>query len=186
MKDLIREGKVRHFGLSEAAAQTIRRAHAIHPVTALQSEYSLWWKRPEEEIIPTLEELGIGFVPFSPLGKGFLTGTITENTQFDQEDNRGSFPRFSPEARKENRALVDLIAALPRRRMRHPLRSPSPGSLHRNPGSFRFRAPPSWIALKRTSERLPSNSRQRISGNSTLLLRRSQCKAPDTRKNWNE
>ena len=111
VKDLIQQGKVRHFGLSEAGAQTIRRAHAVQPVTALQSEYSLWWKRPEEEIIPTLEELGIGFVPFSPLGKGYLTGTITENTQFDPEDNRGSFPRFSPEARKANRALVDLIAA---------------------------------------------------------------------------
>ena len=111
VKDLIAEGKVSHFGLSEAGAQTIRRAHAVQPVTALQSEYSLWWKRPEEEIIPTLEELGIGLVPFSPLGKGFLTGSITENTQFDPEDNRGSFPRFSPEARKANQALVDLIAA---------------------------------------------------------------------------
>jgi len=111
VKDLIQQGKVRHFGLSEAGAQTIRRAHAVQPVTAIQSEYSLWWKRPEEEIIPTLEELGIGFVPFSPLGKGFLTGAITENTQFDPEDNRGSFPRFSPEARKANQALVDLIAA---------------------------------------------------------------------------
>ncbi len=111
VKDLIQQGKVRHFGLSEAGAQTIRRAHAVLPVTALQSEYSLWWKRPEEEIIPTLEELGIGLVPFSPLGKGFLTGAITENTQFDPEDNRGSFPRFSPEARKANQALVDLIAS---------------------------------------------------------------------------
>ncbi len=111
VKDLIQQGKVRHFGLSEAGAQTIRRAHAVQPVTALQSEYSLWWKRPEEEIIPTLEELGIGLVPFSPLGKGFLTGSITETTQFDPEDNRGSFPRFSPEARKANQALVDLIAA---------------------------------------------------------------------------
>ncbi len=110
VKDLIWQGKVRHFGLSEAGAQTIRRAHAVQPVTALQSEYSLWWKRPEEEIIPTLGELGIGLVPFSPLGKGFLTGSITENTQFDPEDNRGSFPRFSPEARKANQALVDLIA----------------------------------------------------------------------------
>ena len=110
VKELICEGKVRHFGLSEAGVQTIRRAHAVQPVTALQSEYSLWWKRPEEEIIPTLEELGVGFVPFSPLGKGFLTGLITEDTKFDAEDNRGSFPRFSPEARKANRALVDLIA----------------------------------------------------------------------------
>lgn len=111
VRDLIQQGKVRYFGLSEAGAQTIRRAHAVQPVAALQSEYSLWWKRPEEEIIPTLEELGIGLVPFSPLGKGFLTGSITENTQFDPEDNRGSFPRFSPEARKANQALVDLIAA---------------------------------------------------------------------------
>src|SRR5215468_3992243 len=111
VKALIKEGKVKHFGLSEAGAQTIRRAHVVQPVSALQSEYSLWWRKPEEEILPTLEELGIGFVPFSPLGKGFLTGSITESTQFDQEDNRGSFPRFSPEARKANRALVDLIAA---------------------------------------------------------------------------
>lgn len=111
VKDLIQEGKVRYFGLSEAGAQTIRRAHAVQPVAALQSEYSLWWKRPEEEILPTLEELGIGLVPYSPLGRGFLTGTITEDTQFDPEDNRGSFPRFAPEARKANRALVDLIAS---------------------------------------------------------------------------
>jgi aryl-alcohol dehydrogenase-like predicted oxidoreductase len=111
VKDLIQQGKVRHFGLSEAGAQTIRRAHAVQPVTALQSEYSLWWRRPEEEVLPTIEELGIGFVPYSPLGKGFLAGTITENTQFDKEDNRGSFPRFTPEARKANRALVDLLRA---------------------------------------------------------------------------
>jgi aryl-alcohol dehydrogenase-like predicted oxidoreductase len=111
VRDLIQQGKVRYFGLSEAGAQTIRRAHAVQPIAALQSEYSLWWKRPEEEVIPVLEELGIGLVPFSPLGKGFLTGSITESTQFDPEDNRGSFPRFSQEARKANQALVDLIAA---------------------------------------------------------------------------
>ncbi len=111
VKDLIEEGKVRHFGLSEAGAQTIRRAHAVQPVTALQSEYSLWWRRPEEEILPTIKELGIGLVPYSPLGKGFLAGTITENTQFDKEDNRGSFPRFTREARRANRPLVDIIAA---------------------------------------------------------------------------
>jgi aryl-alcohol dehydrogenase-like predicted oxidoreductase len=109
VRDLIQQGKVRHFGLSEAGALTIRRAHAVQPVAALQSEYSLWWKRPEEEILPVLGELGIGLVPFSPLGKGFLTGSITESTQFDPEDNRGSFPRFSSDARKANRALVDLI-----------------------------------------------------------------------------
>ena len=109
VKDLIREGKVKHFGLSEAGAQTIRRAHAVQPVTAVESEYSLWWRKPEEEVIPTLEELGIGFVPFSPLGKGFLTGKIDENTTFDKSDFRNIVPRFTPEARKANAALVDLL-----------------------------------------------------------------------------
>jgi len=109
VKDLIEQGKVKHFGLSEAGAQTIRRAHAVYPVTALQSEYSLWWRQPEEEILPTLEELGIGLVSFSPLGKGYLAGSVTEQTLFDKEDNRGTFPRFSLEARKANRALVDAI-----------------------------------------------------------------------------
>jgi aryl-alcohol dehydrogenase-like predicted oxidoreductase len=110
VKDLIQEGKVKHFGLSEAGAKTIRRAHAIQPVTAVQSEYSIWWKRPEEEVLPALEELGIGFVPYSPLGRGFLAGSITEDTQFPEGDNRGSYPRFFPEARKANRALVDVLA----------------------------------------------------------------------------
>ena len=109
VKDLVREGKVRAFGLSEAGAQTIRRAHAVQPVAALQSEYSLWWRHPEEVIIPTLEELGIGFVPFSPLGKGFLTGTIDADTTFDSSDFRNSIPRFSRDHRKSNQALVDLI-----------------------------------------------------------------------------
>jgi aryl-alcohol dehydrogenase-like predicted oxidoreductase len=116
VRDLIQQGKVRHFGLSEAAAQTIRRAHAVQPVTALQSEYSLWWRRPEEEILPTLEELGIGFVPFSPLGRGFLAGSITEETRFDKEDNRGSLPRFAPEALKANLALVGLLTAFAERK----------------------------------------------------------------------
>ena len=110
VKDLIREGKVKHFGLSEAGVKTIRRAHAVQPVTALQSEYSLWWREPEAEVIPTLEELGIGFVPFSPLGKGFLTGKITEETKFDQTDFRNIVPRFSAENRKANQAVVDLVA----------------------------------------------------------------------------
>jgi aryl-alcohol dehydrogenase-like predicted oxidoreductase len=109
VKELIEEGKVRHFGLSEAGVETIRRAHAVQPVTALQSEYSLWWREPEAEILPALEELGIGFVPFSPLGKGFLTGKIDENTKFDASDFRNIVPRFTPEARKANQALVDLI-----------------------------------------------------------------------------
>ncbi len=109
VKDLIQEGKVKHFGLSEAGVQTIRRAHAVQPVTVLQSEYSLWWREPEAEILPTLEELGIGFVPFSPLGKGFLTGKIDENTTFDSSDLRSRIPRFAPEARKANQALIDLL-----------------------------------------------------------------------------
>ncbi len=112
VKELIAEGKVKHFGLSEAGARTIRRAHAVQPVTALQSEYSLWYRAPEEEIMPTLEELGIGFVPFSPLGKGFLTGKIDENQTFDKTDIRSSIPRFTPEARKANQALVDLLGAI--------------------------------------------------------------------------
>jgi len=116
VKDLIREGKVLHFGLSEAGAATIRRAHAVQPVAALQSEYSLWWREPEKEVLPTLEELGIGFVPFSPLGKGFLTGAIDENTQFDSTDFRQTVPRFAPEARKANRALVDLLAPIAARK----------------------------------------------------------------------
>ncbi len=110
VKDLIQEGKVKHFGLSEAGVQTIRRAHAVQPVTAVQSEYSLWWRSPEAEVLPTLEELGIGFVPFSPLGKGFLTGKIDENTTFDNSDFRNIVPRFTPEARKANQVLVDLLA----------------------------------------------------------------------------
>src|SRR5258707_4946872 len=112
VKDLIREGKVRHFGLSEAGVQTIRRAHAVQPVAAVQSEYSLWWRKPEEEVLPTLEELGIGFVPFSPLGKGFLTGAISENTTFDSTDFRNIVPRFTPQARKPNQALVDLLGEI--------------------------------------------------------------------------
>jgi aryl-alcohol dehydrogenase-like predicted oxidoreductase len=116
VKDLIAAGKVRRFGLSEAGVQTIRRAHAVHPVTALQSEYSLWWREPEKEILPTLEELGIGFVPFSPLGKGFLTGAIDETTTFDSKDFRNVVPRFAPEARKANQALVDLLGELAARK----------------------------------------------------------------------
>jgi len=109
VKDLIREGKVRYFGLSEAGIKTIRRAHSVQPVAALQSEYSLWWRRPEEEILPALEELGIGLVPYSPLGKGFLAGRIDEKTKFDSTDFRSSLPRFTPEARKANQVLVDLL-----------------------------------------------------------------------------
>jgi aryl-alcohol dehydrogenase-like predicted oxidoreductase len=110
--DLIREGKVKHFGMSEAGPESIRRAHAVQPVAALQSEYSLWWREPEKEILPTLEELGIGFVPFSPLGKGFLTGAISDKTEFDQKDFRNTVPRFSADARKANQALVEAISAI--------------------------------------------------------------------------
>jgi aryl-alcohol dehydrogenase-like predicted oxidoreductase len=120
VKDLIQEGKVRHFGLSEAGVQTIRLAHAVQPVTALQSEYSLWWRDPEAEVLPTCEELGIGFVPFSPLGKGFLTGKIDENTTFDSSDFRNIVPRFTPEARKANQALVDLLRNIAERKKATP------------------------------------------------------------------
>jgi aryl-alcohol dehydrogenase-like predicted oxidoreductase len=120
VKDLIRAGKVRHFGLSEAGVQTIRRAHAVQPVTALQSEYSLWWREPEAQVLPALEQLGIGFVPYSPLGRGFLTGKIDENTQFDSTDFRNGVPRFTPEARKTNKAFVDLLAAIAARKKATP------------------------------------------------------------------
>jgi aryl-alcohol dehydrogenase-like predicted oxidoreductase len=112
VKELIREGKVKHFGLSEPGVQTIRRAHTVQPVTAIQNEYSLWWRKPEEEVLPVLEELGIGFVPFSPLGRGFLTGKMSENTTFDSTDLRNTLPRFTPEARKANQALVDLLGEI--------------------------------------------------------------------------
>src|SRR4029450_9579271 len=116
VKELIHEGKVKHFGLSEPGVQTIRRAHAVQPVTAVQNEYSLWWRRPEEEVLPVLKELGIGFVPFSPLGRGFLTGKMNENTAFDSTDFRNTLPRFTPEARKANRALVDLLGEIAKRK----------------------------------------------------------------------
>jgi aryl-alcohol dehydrogenase-like predicted oxidoreductase len=120
VKDLIQEGKVKHFGLSEPGVQTIRHAHAVQPVTAVQSEYSLWWRRPEKELLPTLEELGIGLVPYSPLGKGFLTGKIDENTTFDKSDFRNIVPRFTPEARRANRSLVDLLGKIAERKKATP------------------------------------------------------------------
>jgi aryl-alcohol dehydrogenase-like predicted oxidoreductase len=120
VKDLIQEGKVKHFGLSEPGVQTVRRAHAVQPVTAVQSEYSLWWRRPEEEVLPALEELGIGFVPYSPLGKGFLTGKVDEKTTYDSTDFRNLLPRFTPEARKANQALVDLLGKMAARKKATP------------------------------------------------------------------
>jgi len=120
VKDLIQEGKVKHFGLSEAGVETIRRAHAVQPVTAVQSEYSLWFREPEKQVLPTLEELGIGFVPYSPLGRGFLTGKMNENTTFDSSDFRNMLPRFTPEARKANQALVDLLGEIAKRKKATP------------------------------------------------------------------
>jgi len=120
VKDLIHKGKVKHFGLSEPGVQTIRRAHAVQPVTALQSEYSLWWRKPEEEVLPALEELGIGFIPFSPLGRGFLAGKMNENTTFESSDLRGTLPRFTPEARRANQALVDLLGEIAKRKKATP------------------------------------------------------------------
>jgi len=120
VKELIRAGKVKHFGLSEAGVQTIRRAHAVQPVTGVQSEYSLWWRAPEEEVLPALEELGIGFVPFSPLGRGFLTGEMNENTTFDSSDLRSTLPRFTPEARKANQVLIDLLGEIAERKKATP------------------------------------------------------------------
>ena len=120
VKELIQVGKVKHFGLSEPGVQTIRRAHTVQPVTALQNEYSLWWRKPEEEVLPTLEELGIGFVPFSPLGRGFLTGKMSENTAFDSTDLRSTLPRFTPEARKANQTLVDLLGDIAERKKATP------------------------------------------------------------------
>ena len=133
VKELIRAGKVRHFGMSEASAKTIRRAHAVQPVTALQSEYSLWWREPEREIIPTLEELGIGLVPFSPLGRGFLTGTITEKTAFEPKDFRNTVPRFTPEARQKNYVLVERIAAIAARKNATPAQIALAWLLAQNP-----------------------------------------------------
>jgi aryl-alcohol dehydrogenase-like predicted oxidoreductase len=120
VKELIQQGKVKHFGLSEAGAQTIRRAHAVQPVTAVQSEYSLWWRKPEDEVLPALEELGIGFVPYSPLGRGFLTGKMNENTTFDSSDFRNILPRFTPEARKANKQLIDLLGEIAKRKKAAP------------------------------------------------------------------
>jgi aryl-alcohol dehydrogenase-like predicted oxidoreductase len=120
VKDLIQAGKVKHFGLSEAGVKTIRRAHAVQPLTAVQSEYSFWWRKPEQEVIPTLEELGIGFVPYSPLGKGFLTGKIDENAKFDSTDFRSTLPRFTPEALKANQALIDLLGSIAKRKKATP------------------------------------------------------------------
>jgi aryl-alcohol dehydrogenase-like predicted oxidoreductase len=151
VKDLIDEGKVKHFGLSEAGAATVRRAHAMLPVTAVESEYSLWWRRPEEELLPTLEELGIGMVPYSPLGRGFLTGTMTEHTEIPEGDIRGTFPRMQPEARKANQRLVDLLQAFAREHNSTPAQIALAWLLAQKPGLFPYPAPPGSIGSMRTS-----------------------------------
>lgn len=159
VKDLVKQGKVRHFGLSEAGVKTIRRAHAVQPVAALQSEYSLWWREPEAEVIPTLEELGIGFVPFSPLGKGFLTGTIDEKTAFDKTDFRNVVPRFAAEARKVNLAFVELLRRIAATKKVTPARIALAGSSRRSRGSSRSLARGSSSGWTRTSEPPRSTSR---------------------------
>jgi len=151
VKELIREGKVRHFGLSEAGAQTIRRAHAVQPVTAIQSEYSLWWREPEESVLPTLEELGIGFVPFSPLGRGFLTGQVDERTTFGSTDFRSTVPRFSPENRKANQPLVELLASIAARKQATPAQVAIAWLLARKPWIVPI---PGTTKLKRLDENL--------------------------------
>jgi len=156
VKDLIREGKVKHFGLSEPGVQTIRRAHAVQPVTAVQNEYSLWWrKKPEEEVLPALEELGIGFVPFSPLGRGFLTGKVDENTRFDSSDLRSTLPRFTPEARKANRALVHLLGEIAKRKKATPAQIALAWLLAQKPWIVPI---PGTTKLKRLEENIGASS----------------------------
>ena len=184
VRDLIRAGKVKHFGLSEAGAQTIRRAHAVQPVAALQSEYSLWWREPEKEILPTLEELGIGFVPYSPLGRGFLTGKMAANTTFESGDFRNNLPRFKPEALQANQALVDLLAAIAAGKGATPRRSRWPGCWRESRGSCRFPVPPGWRGSKRTSARPGCSSRPKTCARSKTPRLRSRCRASVTRSSW--
>ena len=173
VRQLIQQGKVKHFGLSEAGVQTIRRAHAVQPLTALQSEYSLWTRTPEKEVIPTLEELGIGFVTYSPLGKGFLTGKIDEKTTFDSSDFRSTLPRFTPEALKANQALIDVIGEISQRKKATVAQIALAWLLARNS-----------IAWTRTSERRQSNLHPTTSKKSKSRLQRSRCKELGTRKSW--
>jgi len=155
VKDLIREGKVKHFGLSEPGVQTIRRAHAVQPVTAVQNEYSLWWRKPEEEVLAALEELGIGFVPFSPLGRGFLTGKVDENTRFDISDLRSTLPRFTPDARKANRALVHLLGEIAKRKKATPAQIALAWLLAQKPWIVPI---PGTTKLKRLEENIGASS----------------------------
>ena len=187
VKDLIQEGKVKHFGLSEAGVQVIRRAHAVQPVTALQSEYSLWWREPEAEILPTLEELGIGFVPFSPLGKGYLTGKIDETTTFDSTDFRNTVPRFNAEARKANRSVVDLLEVIGKRKQATAeLRSRWPGFSHKSLGWCPFRERQNCTGWKRTSQRRRSSSARKIFRKLRVPRRGCKCRVLDTPRPRNE
>ena len=161
VKDLIKEGKVKHFGLSEAGVQTIRRAHAVQSVTALQSEYSLWWRRPEAEVLPTLEELGIGFVPYSPLGKGYLTGKIDKNTTFDSTDFRSNLPRFTPEALEANQALVDLLSKLAAQKSATPAQIALAWLLAQKPGIVPI---PGTTKLNRLDENIGATTVELTSG----------------------
>ena len=183
VKELIQQGKVKHFGLSEAGVQTIRRAHAVQPVTALQSEYSLWWREPEAEVIPTLEELGIGFVPFSPLGKGFLTGKISENTKFDKNDFRNIVPRFTPENRKANQAVVDLLGRFAQQKKATPAQIALAWLLAQKPWIVPI---PGTTKLHRLEENIGRASVRTLGRRSArdwiARPRRSRCKAPGIRK----
>jgi aryl-alcohol dehydrogenase-like predicted oxidoreductase len=178
VKDLIAEGKVKHFGLSEAGAQTIRRAHAVQPVTALQSEYSLWWRKPEQEILPLLEELGVGLVPYSPLGKGFLTGKIDQSTQLGKDDFRSTLPRFTPEAMKANQAFVDLLASIAKQKNATPAQIALAWLLAQKPGHTLQIVPiPGTTKLPRLEENIgavaveltPADLRQIDTGASAII-----------------
>src|SRR5579884_3811844 len=179
VKELIQRGKVKHFGLSEASAQTIRRAHAVQPVTAVQSEYSLWWREPEHEVLPTLEELGIGFVPFSPLGRGFLTGTIDENTAFDESDFRNVLPRFTVAARRANRALVDLLGKIAERRKATIAQIVLAWLLAQKPWIVPIPAPRNGIAWRKILAQRRWNSRPRKFRRSGKRLPGFPCRARD-------
>jgi aryl-alcohol dehydrogenase-like predicted oxidoreductase len=183
VKDLIQQGKVKHFGLSEPGVQTIRRAHRVQSVTAVQSEYSLWWRRPEEEVLPTLEELGIGFVPFSPLGKGFLTGKIDETTKFDSTDFRNVIPRFSPEARSANQVLVDLLTRVAERKNATPAQIALAWLLAQKPWIVPIPGTTKPLRLKENLAAVHRRSHTRGStGRSTARPQRSKWRGPGTRK----
>ena len=185
VQDLIRAGKVKHFGMSEAGVATIRRAHAVQSVSAVQSEYSLWRREPQVELLPTLEELGIGFVPFSPLGRGFLTGKIDANTTFDNTDFRNVLPRFTPAARKANQSLVDLLAAIAARRNATPAQLALACCCPKSHGSCRYRARRSLRASRRILAQQQLSSARKSCARLTRAPQKSRCKGLATRKIWN-